>query len=126
MIFKFFQLSELSSLRTDLKQLMGIARQLEPYIRSITTVMERIQPEVRSTGPSFEHPEDFPEVEMEKIQSTSKRQQQQQQLKSAINYPVARTQPATSGRQQDFEREHIQQVVYLILTRAKRIQSFLK
>jgi hypothetical protein len=111
MIFKFFQLSELSSLRTDLKQLMGIARQLEPYIRSITTVMERIQPEVRSTGPSFEHPEEFPEVEMEKIQSTSKRQQQQQ-LKSAINYPVARTQPATSGRQQDFEREHIQQVCY--------------
>ncbi len=45
--FFLLQLSELASLRTDLKQLMGIARQLEPYIRSITTVMERIQPEVR-------------------------------------------------------------------------------
>ena len=42
-LFLLLQLSELGSLRTDLKQLMGIARQLEPYIRSITTVMERIQ-----------------------------------------------------------------------------------
>lgn len=40
------QLSELCSLRDDLRQLMGIAQQLEPYIKSITTLMEQIQPEV--------------------------------------------------------------------------------
>ena len=33
-------------LRDDLRQLMEIAQQLEPYIKSITSLMEQIQPEV--------------------------------------------------------------------------------
>ena len=40
------QLTELCCLRDDLRQLMGIAQQLEPYIKSITSLMEQIQPEV--------------------------------------------------------------------------------
>ena len=39
-------MTELCCLRDDLKQLMGIAQQLEPYIKSITSLMEQIQPEV--------------------------------------------------------------------------------
>ena len=40
------QLLELAALRNELKQLLIIAQQLEPYIRSISALMERIQPQV--------------------------------------------------------------------------------
>ena len=116
--FFHLQLSELASLRTDLKQLMGIARQLEPYIRSITTVMERIQPEVRSTaGPPIED-QHFAEPETEKAHSSSLKRQQQQQLqqqqqqqqqhKTPVNYPVSRPHQVSAVRQSEFDREQIQ------------------
>ena len=46
MYFIYLQITELCCLRDDLRQLMGIAQQLEPYIKSITGMMEQIQPEV--------------------------------------------------------------------------------
>lgn len=37
---------ELSGLKNELRHLLVIAQQLEPYIRSISSLMERIQPQV--------------------------------------------------------------------------------
>ena len=45
---------ELSGLKNELRHLLVIAQQLEPYIRSISSLMERIQPQV---GASHEEPE---------------------------------------------------------------------
>ncbi len=55
-VFSSFQLTELCCLRDDLRQLMGIAQQLEPYIKSITSLMEQIQPEVGAAAPSAPPP----------------------------------------------------------------------
>ena len=51
--FVTFQLTELCLLRDDLRSLMGIAQQLEPYIKSITSLMEQIQPEVGAVQPEI-------------------------------------------------------------------------
>ena len=40
-------------MRDDLRSLMGIAQQLEPYIKSITSLMEQIQPEVGAVQPEI-------------------------------------------------------------------------
>ena len=40
-------------MRDDLRSLMGIAQQLEPYIKSITSLMEQIQPEVGAVQPDI-------------------------------------------------------------------------
>jgi hypothetical protein len=45
------QALELVALKSELRHLLVIAQQLEPYIRSITAVMERIQPEMMPPGP---------------------------------------------------------------------------
>ena len=41
-----FQIMELVGLKSDLRHLLVVAQQLEPYIRSISSLMERIQPQV--------------------------------------------------------------------------------
>lgn len=41
------QVNDVSSLRDENKRLMIIAQQLEPYIRSITALMERISPKLQ-------------------------------------------------------------------------------
>ena len=56
------QIMELSGLKNELRHLLVIAQQLEPYIRSITSLMERIQPQV---GASQEEPEVEEEEEEE-------------------------------------------------------------
>lgn len=43
----FFQVNDVASLRDENKRLMIIAQQLEPYIRSITALMERISPKLQ-------------------------------------------------------------------------------
>lgn len=53
---------ELSGLKNELRHLLVIAQQLEPYIRSISSLMERIQPQV---GASLEEPEVEEEEEEE-------------------------------------------------------------
>ena len=72
-------MTELCCLRDDLKSLMGIAQQLEPYIKSITSLMEQIQPEVGG--------------------SAIQQQQQQQPLPSATSeeQPPQPLASATSG-----------------------------
>ena len=40
------QIMELVGLKSELRHLLVIAQQLEPYIRSISSLMERIQPQV--------------------------------------------------------------------------------
>lgn len=41
------QVNDVASLRDENKRLMIIAQQLEPYIRSITALMERISPKLQ-------------------------------------------------------------------------------
>ena len=68
-IFIYFQIMELAGLKNELRHLLVIAQQLEPYIRSISSLMERIQPQVGASqeemeeeveeeeaGPVKEHP----------------------------------------------------------------------
>ena len=40
------QIMDLVNLKNELRHLLVIAQQLEPYIRSISSLMERIQPQV--------------------------------------------------------------------------------
>lgn len=45
---------ELAGLKNELRHLLVIAQQLEPYIRSISSLMERIQPQVGATQDEVE------------------------------------------------------------------------
>ena len=45
---------ELAGLKNELRHLLVIAQQLEPYIRSISSLMERIQPQVGATQEDLE------------------------------------------------------------------------
>ena len=45
---------ELAGLKNELRHLLVIAQQLEPYIRSISSLMERIQPQVGATQEELE------------------------------------------------------------------------
>ena len=45
---------ELSGLKNELRHLLVIAQQLEPYIRSISSLMERIQPQVGASQDEVE------------------------------------------------------------------------
>ena len=49
---------ELSGLKNELRHLLVIAQQLEPYIRSISSLMERIQPQVGASQQEVEEEEE--------------------------------------------------------------------
>ena len=49
---------ELSGLKNELRHLLVIAQQLEPYIRSISSLMERIQPQVGASQEEVEEEEE--------------------------------------------------------------------
>ena len=51
---------ELSGLKNELRHLLVIAQQLEPYIRSISSLMERIQPQVGASQDEVEEEETGP------------------------------------------------------------------
>ena len=51
---------ELAGLKNELRHLLVIAQQLEPYIRSISSLMERIQPQVGASQEEMEEEEAVP------------------------------------------------------------------
>ena len=51
---------ELAGLKNELRHLLVIAQQLEPYIRSISSLMERIQPQVGASQEELEEEEPVP------------------------------------------------------------------
>ena len=54
------QIMELAGLKNELRHLLVIAQQLEPYIRSISSLMERIQPQVGASQEEVEEEEAVP------------------------------------------------------------------
>ena len=73
---------ELSGLKNELRHLLVIAQQLEPYIRSISSLMERIQPQV---GASQE------EVEEEEIGPVRDQETPAISVRNSENYQPTRT-----------------------------------
>ena len=109
-----FQITELCCLRDDLRQLMGIAQQLEPYIKSITGMMEQIQPEVgRSVNQTVSTADQ--QTQQQSGQSSGGQVNQQQQQQPSLqpknpNYsgntnapPPSTAPPANFQKQQLFD-----------------------
>ena len=91
-----FQITELCCLRDDLRQLMGIAQQLEPYIKSITGMMEQIQPEVgRSVNQTVSTADQ--QTQQQSGQSSSGQVNQQQQQTSQQQPSLQPKTPTYSG-----------------------------
>ena len=96
---------ELSGLKNELRHLLVIAQQLEPYIRSISSLMERIQPQV---GASQEDPEVEEEEEEEGGQEISPPPPRAAPLREGDGGGGCKGResppPSSSGRQAEDER----------------------
>ena len=96
---------ELSGLKNELRHLLVIAQQLEPYIRSISSLMERIQPQV---GASQEEPEVEEEDEEEGGQEINPPPPRAAPLREGYGGGGCKGResppPSSSGRQAEDER----------------------
>ena len=74
---------ELSGLKNELRHLLVIAQQLEPYIRSISSLMERIQPQVGASQEEVEEEEETRPVRDQEPPAVS--------VRNSENYQPSRT-----------------------------------